>query len=146
MTRGNDVAQSTGSTEPRCVRPATSPWPTRHVLAHFQKPFFLHVQQKWCSRYPMPKERCKEETWPPGQVAWPTGLTSGSPSPNLRSEHHLTPPINTMVLPLTKSVKKVRFSPPPKGLLNSIFVESSEWLERGSSTGIYLGSMEFSKL
>jgi hypothetical protein len=115
MTRGNDVAQSTGSTEPRCVRPATSPWPTRHVLAHFQKPFFLHVQQKWCSRYPMPKERCKEETWPPGQVAWPTGLTSGSPSPNLRSEHHLTPPINTMVLPLTKSVKKVRFSPPPQG-------------------------------
>jgi hypothetical protein len=24
--------------------------------------------------------------------------------------------------------------------------ESSEWLERGSSTGIYLGLMEFSKL
>jgi hypothetical protein len=35
MTGGNDVAQSMGSTEPRCGRPATSPWPAGHVLAHF---------------------------------------------------------------------------------------------------------------
>jgi hypothetical protein len=56
--------------------------------------------------------RCKEKTWPPDQVAWPTGLTSGPHMPNLHPEHRLTP-INTIVLPLVESVKKVRFSPPP---------------------------------
>jgi hypothetical protein len=59
--------------------------------------------------------RCKEETWMPGQVAWLAGLTSGPHVPNLWPEHCLTPPINTMVLPLAESVKKVRFSPPPQG-------------------------------
>jgi hypothetical protein len=42
---------------------------------------------------------CKEETWLPSQVAWPVGLTSGPHVPNLRPEHRLNPPINTMVLP-----------------------------------------------
>jgi hypothetical protein len=68
------------------------------------------------------QRRCKEETWVPDQVAWPAGLTSGPPAPNLRLEQHLTPPINTTVLPSAESVKKVRFSA-PKGLPNSIFVE-----------------------
>jgi hypothetical protein len=66
---------------------------------------------------------CKEETWPPGQVAWSAGLTGGPHTPNLQPEHCLTPPINTTVLLPAKTVKKVRFSPPSKGLLNSIFVE-----------------------
>jgi hypothetical protein len=35
MTRGNDVAQSTSSTRPRCGWPTTSPWSAAHVLAHF---------------------------------------------------------------------------------------------------------------
>jgi hypothetical protein len=59
--------------------------------------------------------RCKEETWPLGQVTWPASLTIGLPAPNLRPEHRLTAPINTTVLPLVESVKKVRFSPPPQG-------------------------------
>jgi hypothetical protein len=46
MTRGNDVAQSTGSTEPRCGRPATSPWPTGHVLEHLQKKCFVYVSSR----------------------------------------------------------------------------------------------------
>jgi hypothetical protein len=54
----------------------------------------------------------KEETWPPGQVAWPVGLTKGPHAPNLRPKYHLTPPINTTMLPLAESVKKVRFSSP----------------------------------
>jgi hypothetical protein len=63
------------------------------------------------------QRQCKEETWP-------VSVTSGPHAPNLRPEHCLTPPINTTVLPLAESVKKVRFSPPPtKGLPNSIFVE-----------------------
>jgi hypothetical protein len=59
----------------------------------------------------------KEETWLPGQVAWLAGLTSGPHTPNLQPEHRLTPPIKTMVVPPAKSVKKVRFSPLPRGLL-----------------------------
>jgi hypothetical protein len=46
--------------------------------------------------------RCKEETWLPGQVAWPVGLTSGAHTPNLWPEHCLNPPINTAVLPSRK--------------------------------------------
>jgi hypothetical protein len=67
--------------------------------------------------------RYKEETCPPNQVAWPIDLTSSPQAPNLWPEHHLIPPINTTVRPPVESVKKVRFSPPPKGLPNSIFVE-----------------------
>jgi hypothetical protein len=51
-----------------------------------------------------------EETCLPSQVAWPAGLTSGPHATNLYPEHRLTP-INTTVLPLTESVKRVRFSP-----------------------------------
>jgi hypothetical protein len=58
------------------------------------------------------QRRCKEETWSGGQVTWLAGLTSGPHAPNLWPEHCLTP-INTMVLTLAKSVKKVRFAPPP---------------------------------
>jgi hypothetical protein len=53
----------------------------------------------------------KEETWLPGQVAWPASLTSGPHVSNLRPEHRLNPPINTPVLPLAEGVKRVRFSP-----------------------------------
>jgi hypothetical protein len=59
--------------------------------------------------------RCKKETWPLDQVAYPAGLTSGPHVSNIRLEHRLTPPINTTVLPLAESVKKVRFSAPPRG-------------------------------
>jgi hypothetical protein len=54
--------------------------------------------------------QCKEETWPPGQVAWLADLTSGPHVPNLRPEHCLNPPINTPVLPQAESVKRVRFN------------------------------------
>jgi hypothetical protein len=46
-----------------------------------------------------------------GQVSYPAGLTSGPYAPNLRPEHCFTLPINTPVLPLIESVKRVRFSP-----------------------------------
>jgi hypothetical protein len=58
------------------------------------------------------QRRCKEETWPPSEVAWLAGLTSGPHSVNLQLQHRLTPLINTMVLPLVaESVKRVMFSP-----------------------------------
>jgi hypothetical protein len=57
------------------------------------------------------QRQCKEETWPPRQVAWSAGLTSGPHMYNLQTQHRLTLPINTMVLPPTESVKRVWFSP-----------------------------------
>jgi hypothetical protein len=57
------------------------------------------------------QRQCKEETWPPDQVAWSASLTSAPHVPNLRLQHCLTPPINTTVLLPTESVKRVRFSP-----------------------------------
>jgi hypothetical protein len=48
------------------------------------------------------QRRCKEETWLPGQVAWLASWTTGPHTPNLQPEHHLTPPINTTVLPRQK--------------------------------------------
>jgi hypothetical protein len=56
------------------------------------------------------QRQCKEETWPPSQVAWPAGLTSGPHMTNLWPEHYLNPLINTPC-PLAEIVKSVRFSP-----------------------------------
>jgi hypothetical protein len=57
------------------------------------------------------QRRYKEETWLPGQVAWPAGLTSGPPKPQIWLRHQLKPPKNTLLIHTTESVKKVRFSP-----------------------------------
>jgi hypothetical protein len=43
---------------------------------------------------------------PSFMAGWPDKWAS-----RVRPEHRLTPPINTPVLPLTESVKKVRFNP-----------------------------------
>jgi hypothetical protein len=102
------------STEPRCGRPATSPSPAGHGLAHLQKLFCLRVQQRWCSWYPMPKGCARRKLGRPTKLhGRPAGLTSGPHANNLRLEHCLTPPLNTTMLPPVESVKKVRFSPPP---------------------------------
>jgi hypothetical protein len=109
------VAENTGSTEPMCGRPATSPWPAGHVLVHFQKRFCLRVQQRRCSRYPLPKGGARRKLGRPAQLHGRSAdLTCGPHAPNLRLEHRLTPPINTILLPPVESVKKVRFSPPPR--------------------------------
>jgi hypothetical protein len=77
------------------------------------------------------QRRCKEETWLPSKVAWPVGRpdkwasraqSSARTPPYSSYKYHGAPPV--------ESVKKVRFSPPPKGLTNSIFVEERE--RRGS--------------
>jgi hypothetical protein len=69
------------------------------------------------------QRRRKEETWPLSQVAWPTVLTSGPHVPNIQPQHCLTTPINTMVLPLAESVKRVRFSPLYSSQVHSCRVE-----------------------
>jgi hypothetical protein len=82
-----------------------------HVLEHFQKTVLSMCPSEVVLKVSNAQRWCKEETWPPGQVAWPAELTSGPHVPNLRPQHRLTPPINTMVLPWAESVKRVRFSP-----------------------------------
>jgi hypothetical protein len=63
-------------------------------------------------KVPNAQRRCREETWPSSQVAWLAYLTSGPHMPNLWLEDHLNPSINTPVLPLVESMKRLRFSPP----------------------------------
>jgi hypothetical protein len=72
------------------------------------------------------QRQCKEETWS-------AVLTTKRHTPNLWLEHPLTPPINTTVLSLAESVKKVRFSPPLQGAsqFNLCRVERGEVLRVG---------------
>jgi hypothetical protein len=103
MTKGNEVAQTRAQPNQGVAgRPCVGAFP-KTVSSTCPAEAVLKVSnaQRWC----------KEETWPPGQVAWPTGLTSRPHAPNLRPQHRLTLPINTMVLPPAESVKRVRFSP-----------------------------------
>jgi hypothetical protein len=68
----------------------------------FPKIVFTAYQSKSVRGVSNVGRQCKEETWLPGQVAWPTGLSSGPHAPNLRTQHHLIPPINMIVLPQQK--------------------------------------------
>jgi hypothetical protein len=94
-------------------------WPASHITL-VNRPCVGAFPKIVLSMYPTEavlkvsnaQRRCKEETWPPGQVAWLAGLTSGHHAPNLLPEHRLTPSINTTVFPPAEGVKKVRFSPP----------------------------------
>jgi hypothetical protein len=54
---------------------------TKNVLSTSPEEAVLKVStaQRWC----------KEESWPPGQVAWPASLTSGPHVTNLWPQHHL---------------------------------------------------------
>jgi hypothetical protein len=89
----------------------------RPCVGTFSKTILLMCPAEAVLKVSNAQRQCKEETWPPGQVAWPVGLTSRPHTPNLWPEHHLTPLINTMVLPPAETVKKMRFSPPnhPQG-------------------------------
>jgi hypothetical protein len=56
------------------------------------------------------QSRCGHKTWPPDHPSRLGGLTSGPPEPHFRPKHRLNPIINTPILLLTESAKKVRFS------------------------------------
>jgi hypothetical protein len=142
-------------------------WPAGHItlvgrpcVGAFLKTILSTCPAKVVLKVSNAQRWCKEETWPPGKVAWPASLTSGPHAPNLRLENRLTPPINTTVLPPVESVKKVRFSSPQGASKFNLYrvewearfgglkdfpacQESLEYLERGSSTGIRSGSMVF---
>jgi hypothetical protein len=92
-------------------------WPVGHItlegrpcVGAFQKTILSTCPAEAVLKVSNVQRRCKEETWSAGQVAWPAGLTSGLHAPNLQPQHHLTPPINTLVLPQVESVNIVRFS------------------------------------
>jgi hypothetical protein len=97
-------------------------WPTGHItlvvrpcVGIFPKIILSTCPAEAVLKVSNAQRQCKEETWPPCQVAWPVGLTSGPPMPNLWPEHHLTPPINTTVLPRQKVWRKWGFAHPPWG-------------------------------
>jgi hypothetical protein len=92
-------------------------WPAGHItladracVDAFTKNVLSTCPKEVVLKLSIAQRRCKEETWPPGQVAWSAGLTCGPHMPNLWPEHYLTP-INTVVLPLAESMKRVMFSP-----------------------------------
>jgi hypothetical protein len=68
MTRGDDVAQSPGPTEPKWGRPAGQ------VFAPFKILFCQCVKEGRCTEYPMPKVGAGMKL---GHPSWPIGLTSG---------------------------------------------------------------------
>jgi hypothetical protein len=55
MTRGDDVAQSSGPTEPMWGWPAPPPLSAGQVLASFQILLCQRVKEGQCMGYPMPK-------------------------------------------------------------------------------------------
>jgi hypothetical protein len=112
MTWRDDVAQSSDRTKPQDGRPATPLWPAGQGLESFRNPSSTHVNLSRQEGYRMWERRCCHKIWPPSQVKWPAGLTSRPPKPQFQPRHRINPPINTPMLPLAKSVNKVRFSSP----------------------------------
>jgi hypothetical protein len=93
-------------------------WPAIHItlagwpcVGAFLKTILSTCPAEAMLKLSIVQRLCKEETWLPGQVAWLADLASGPHVPNLRPEHCLTPKINTTMLVLAESVKRVRFSP-----------------------------------
>jgi hypothetical protein len=93
-------------------------WPAGHItlvgrpcVDAFSKTILSTCPAEAVFKVSNAQRQCKEETWLPGQVAWPVSLTSGLHALNPQPLHCHTPPINTMVLPLAECVKRVRFSP-----------------------------------
>jgi hypothetical protein len=77
-------------------------WPVGHItlasqpcIGAFPKTILYTCLAEAVLKVSNAQRWCKEETWPPG-------LTCGPHTPNLHPEHHLTPPINTTMLPRQK--------------------------------------------
>jgi hypothetical protein len=96
---------------------------SRPCVAAIPKPILSTCLAEAVLKVPNTQRWCKEETWPPGQVAWSPGLTSGSHASNLWPQHRLAPPMNNMVPPPVESVKRVRFSPLECSQVHSYRVE-----------------------
>jgi hypothetical protein len=95
-------------------------WPADHItlvgrpcVGTFPKAILSMCPTESVLKVSNAQRRCKEETWPPDQVAWLAALTSGPHVPNLRPKHRLTPPINTTVLPLDRKCEESEVCPPP---------------------------------
>jgi hypothetical protein len=97
MTRGDNVAQSSGPAEPKWGQQAPPPWLVGQGLASFQNLSSTHVNLSRQEGYPMWERRCYHKAWPPGQVKWPAGPTSGPSEPKFWPRHRLNPPINTLL-------------------------------------------------
>jgi hypothetical protein len=84
-------------------------WPASHItlagqpcVGAFPETIFSTCPEEAVFKLSNVQRRCKEETWPPDQVAWLAGLTSGSHM----ATHCLNPPINTPMLPLGRKCEE----------------------------------------
>jgi hypothetical protein len=69
MTRGDDVAQSPGPTEPKWCWPAPLPLSTGQSLAYVQKTFHPHAKGGQWSRSVMPKVDADKKLGHPATLA-----------------------------------------------------------------------------
>jgi hypothetical protein len=85
MTRGDDVAQRPGPTEPKWGRPVPPPWSAGQVSVAFQIPLSQHVKEGWCMWYPMPKVSATTKLGRSATLAgWPD---KWPPEPKFRPKH-----------------------------------------------------------
>jgi hypothetical protein len=118
-------------------------WPTGHItlvgrpcVGAFPKTILSRCPEEVVLKVSNSQRQCKEETWPPDKWASCTQSSARGP-PYSSYKYHGAPPV--------ESVKKVRFSPPPKGLPYSIIVESRErWGSEGRRTSQLVGSPQSS--
>jgi hypothetical protein len=89
-------------------------WPAGHVLVHFKKLFCLRVQQRLCSRYPMPTGGARRKLGRPAKLhgrpdKWASCAQSLVRAPPYSSyKYHGAPPWE-------KGWRKWGLAPPPRG-------------------------------
>jgi hypothetical protein len=94
MTRGDDVAQNSGPTEPKWGWPGSLLWPAGQGLAYFRKSFHTRVKGGQWSRSVTLKVGEDQEGWLASHVYGGPGIQVLQTASSLRF----------------KGVKKVRFS------------------------------------
>jgi hypothetical protein len=90
MTRGDDVAQRPGPTEPKWGWQAPPPWLTAQVLVPFQTPLCQHVKEGQCMGHPMPKVGEPRKLGHPATLAGRSAWQVPPPSPTFGQSTDLT--------------------------------------------------------
>jgi hypothetical protein len=98
MTRGDDVAQSSGPTEPMWDWSAPLPWPAGQGLAYYRNPFHARVKGGRWSRSVMPKVYEGREGWPANHVYGRLAVQVIQIASSMRWRSS-SPPINTPHFP-----------------------------------------------
>jgi hypothetical protein len=103
-TKPGPIRATVGTTDPTSLA-------GRPGFGIFLKSIFNTCQLKLVRRVSNVGKWYYNKAWPPCQIKWPTNQTSGPPDTKLWPRHRLNPSINTLILFLVESGKKMRFSP-----------------------------------